>query len=532
MVNNNSSAQLAIVILAAGKGTRMKSDKPKVMHELAGKPMINWLIETCENLNPGKIITVIGPDMPELAQAVAPHETIIQETRNGTGGALKAALPALKGFNGKVLVLMGDEPLVDLQTLETLIAADNLAVQGFNATNPQGLGRMILNDNGTLESIVEDADCNEAQKQITLCNAGNYAIPADKLESWINQITDNNAQSELYLTDLPAIAVKDGVQTQVIQSQWSGPQNLSWGINDRIQLAAHEQMAQNILRENALRDGVSMTDPSTVYFHHDTKIANGVTIEPNVFFGPNVSVSEKVTIKAFCHIEGAYIESGAIIGPFARLRPETKIGQNVRIGNFVEIKKSTIGKGAKINHHGYVGDCDMGAGVNFSCGAITVNYDGFNKHKTIIGDDVMVGSNVSLIAPITIGNGAFLAAGSTLTNNVESDALEMTKRTPETKKGWAAKYRKIKSAAKKTVIIVALITASSSPALACEGFKTSMNALEQVVLAHQKQQVKKPQSTLPHLQSLNKDLDELEKRVAQYQAQKAAAARAANPPRL
>lgn len=507
-----SKKPLAIVILAAGKGTRMKSDKPKVMHELAGKPMINWLIDTCERLSPAKIITVIGPDMPELAEAVAPHETAIQETRDGTAGAVKAALPALDGFDGNVLILMGDEPLVAPNILEALIAADTLSVQGFDTFSPAGLGRMVLNDDGSLKQIVEDKDCDAVQKQITLCNAGNYCVPADQLAQWVNQIGNDNAQKEFYLTDLPAIAAKDGVATTVIRGNWIGP----WGVNDRLQLAIHEKMLQTRLREQALLNGVTMMDADSVYFHHDTKIGEGVTIEPNVFFGPDVTIDKGVTIKAFCHIEGAYIKSGATIGPFARLRPGTNIAEDVRIGNFVEVKKSNIGKGSKINHHGYVGDAEMGEGVNFSCGAITVNYDGFDKHKTIIGDNVMVGSNVSLVAPIKIGDGAFLAAGSTLTKDVEGDALSMTRPATENKAGWAAKYRKLKKAAKKSVIVLAVISAST-PALAepCPGFTNAMDALDQAMLESQKQS---NQSDLPHLNSLNKDLDELEKRVREHQA--------------
>jgi len=523
-----SNNPLAIVILAAGKGTRMKSDKPKVMHELAGKPMINWLIDTCEQLNPQKIITVIGPDMPELAEAVAPYETAIQETRDGTGGAVKCALPHLEGFNGDVLILMGDEPLVHLESLQALINAGSLAVQGFDTLSPAGLGRMILNEDGTLKEIIEDSDCTLEQKQISLCNAGNYCVPADKLGDWINQIGSENAQNEYYLTDLPSIAAKDDVQTQVVRGQWLGP----WGVNDRLQLSVHEKMLQIRLRENALLNGVSMIDPDSVYFHHDTKIESGVIIEPNVFFGAGVSIDSGAHIKAFCHIEGADIASNAIIGPFARLRPETQIAQDVRVGNFVEVKKSTIGKGSKINHHGYVGDTDMGEGVNFSCGAITVNYDGFEKHKTIIGDNVMVGSNVSLVAPINIGDGAFLAAGSTLTNNVESDALSMTRTEAENKAGWAAKYRAIKSAAKKSAIILAIL-GCTSPALACEGFKNSMSALEQTLEQHQtKTEELKKSSDLPHLISLKQDLDALEKAVAEHHAKKAATSTSASAPRL
>lgn len=496
----------------------MKSDKPKVMHELAGKPMINWLLDTCESLSPDKIITVIGPDMDELAAAVSPHKTAIQENRNGTGGAVKAALPELEGFDGDVLIVMGDEPLVELQTLKNLIAADGLAVQGFNTSKPQGLGRMVINGNGTLKGIVEDADCDDEQRQITLCNAGNYCVPADKLAGWIESIGDDNAQGEYYLTDLPEIAAKDGVKTHVVQSRWDGP----WGVNDRVQLAGHEKMAQNILREQAMREGVSMQDPDTVYLWHDTKIAAGAIIEPNVFFGPEVTIEKDVHIKAFCHFEGARIQAGTTIGPFARLRPGTEIGEDVRVGNFVEIKKSTIAKGAKISHLAYVGDTEMGEDVNFSCGAITVNYDGFNKHKTIIGDNAMVGSNVSLVAPITIGSGAFLAAGSTITSDVESDALSLTRPETQTKKGWAARFRKIKAASKNGIFIAALI-GISTPAIACEGFKNNMSALEAVVAQHQRQaSATNVKQTLPHTASLNQDLDALEKAVADHYAKQAA----------
>ena len=514
-----SHAPLAIVILAAGKGTRMKSDQPKVMHELAGKPMINWLLETCEALNPEKIITVIGPDMPKLAEAVKPHETVIQETRNGTGGAVKCALPALKEFKGNVLILMGDEPLVSLETLKNLIGADGLAVQGFDTPAPHGLGRMMLNENGTLKEIIEDKDCTPEQKKITLCNAGNYCVPAEKLAQWIDAIGNDNAQGEYYLTDLPAIAAKDGIETKVVETRWDGP----WGVNDRMQLAAHEKMLQTVLREKTMCEGVHMIDPDTVYLWHDTTIAPGVIIEPNVFFGPDVTIDENVHIKAFCHFEGTHIKAGTSVGPFARLRPGAEIGEDVRIGNFVEIKKSTIGTGAKINHLAYVGDTEMGKGVNFSCGAITVNYDGFEKHKTIIGDNVMVGSNVSLVAPITIGEGALLAAGSTLTKDVEGDALAMTRPATEEKKGWAAKFRKLKSAAKKAAWAVVFMGVAT-PAMAdpCPGFANAMNALETAMAQQPDTRTAQTSKTLPHLQSLKADLDELEKATREYNKNKQA----------
>lgn len=444
MNKNTPQAPLAIVILAAGKGTRMKSDKPKVMHELAGKPMINWLIDACEGLRPDKIITVIGPDMPELAEAASPHETAIQDIRNGTGGAVKAALPALEGFEGNVLIVMGDEPLVDPEILRALVSAGGLAVQGFETSNPKGLGRMVLNDDGSLKEIIEDADCTDTQKEIKLCNAGNYCVSADKLAGWLGQIDDNNAQGEYYLTDLPAIAAKEGVSTQVIAGAWEG----AWGVNDRVQLAAHEKMLQTRLRENAMREGVSMVDPETVYFHHDTVIEGGVTIEPNVFLGAGVKIKTGATIKAFCHIENTEIKANAAVGPFARLRGGSTLGENVKIGNFVELKNAELAEGVKASHLAYLGDTKIGTGSNIGAGTITCNYNGFEKNRTEIGENVFIGSNSALVAPITIADGAMIAAGSTMTQDTPQDALGMTRADTEIKEGWAAKYRKLKSKAK------------------------------------------------------------------------------------
>lgn len=439
-----SKNPLAIIILAAGKGTRMKSPKPKVMHELAGKPMINWLLDTATALNPEKIIVVAGPDMPELESAVAPHATVIQEQQNGTGDAIKPALPLLEGFAGQVLILMGDEPLIPLETLQDLANREGLSALAFNTNTPAGLGRVLQNPDGTLQSIIEDKDCTPEQTQITLCNAATYSVPASNLAKWINQISDDNAQGEYYLTDLPRIAANDGAPTQIIAIEWQG----SWGINTRTQLAAHEQMLQTRLREALMDSGVTMQDPATVYLWHDTKIASPCTLEPNIYCGPAVTIEKNTTIKAFTHLEGTHIKSGASIGPFARLRPGAKIAQDVRIGNFVEIKNAQIGERSKIGHLAYVGDACLDEDVNFSAGAITVNYDGFQKHQTIIGKNVMIGSNVNLVAPIQVGDDAFVAAGSTITEDVPSGALSIAREPSEIRKGWAAKYRKIKQAAK------------------------------------------------------------------------------------
>ena len=444
MTTNMSKKPLAIVILAAGQGTRMKSARPKVMHELAGKPMINWLIQTCEQLSPEKIITVVGPDMADLEAAVKPHSHVVQPKPEGTADAVKRALPLLKDFDGQVLILMGDEPLVPLEALQEMLTHD-LSALAFDTLTPHGMGRVLLNDDGTLQKIVEEKECSEEQKHITLCNAGNYVVPGAKLAGWIEKISNDNAAGEYYLTDLPVIAAQDGAQTYVVEFGWEGP----WGVNTQSQLAAHEYMIQEFLRETAMVSGVIMQDPATVYLWHDTQIAPGVLIEPNVYFGPGVTVAEGTHIKAFSHIEDAKIGKNTTVGPFARLRPGTDIGEDVRIGNFVEIKKSKIGNRSKISHLGYVGDTVMGEDVNFSCGAITVNYDGFQKHQTTIGKNVMVGSNVNLVAPIEIDDGAFIAAGSTITEDVPEDALSIAREPSEIREGWAAKYRKLKASAKR-----------------------------------------------------------------------------------
>lgn len=428
---------LAIIILAAGKGTRMKSDKPKVLHEIAGKPMLSILLDQLEQLGASRTIVVTAPDMDDVKALAEPHRIAVQKNQNGTGDAVKAALPALEGFDGNVLILLGDEPFVPMNVLAEMVAHDHPTVMGLIPPDPSGLGRMVMNEDGTLDAIVEDKDCTDAQREIYVCNAGNYCVPASKLHKWIAAIGNDNAQNEYYLTDMVEIAKNEGDAFDV----FTIPVDHVWGINDRLQLAEHENVYQEMMRDQFLRAGVSMMDPDSVWFHHDTKLAVGVHLEPNIFFGAGVTVEEGVTIKAFSHIEGAYIKKGSTVGPFARLRPGSDIGENVKIGNFVEIKKSIIGDGAKLSHLAYVGDCEMGKDVNFSCGAITVNYDGFDKFKTVIGDGALVGSNVSLVAPVTIGKGAFLAAGSTITEDVPEDALGIERGEGKAVDGWAKTFR-------------------------------------------------------------------------------------------
>ncbi|MDH5723279.1 MAG: bifunctional UDP-N-acetylglucosamine diphosphorylase/glucosamine-1-phosphate N-acetyltransferase GlmU [Alphaproteobacteria bacterium] len=439
---------LAVIILAAGKGTRMNSSLPKVMHKLAGLPMINWVLNTAEGLSPNKVIVVTGPDMDDLREASKPHETVIQEKQLGTGSALMTAMPALEGFKGDLLVLLGDTPFLSSKTLESLRQArhkqdgTDLSVLGVTLEDPTGYGRLLMDNEGFLKSIREEKDASDEEKQIKIVNTGAFCLDAEKTSAWLASLTNNNAQGEYYITDLPEIAAKDNSKTAIALVK---NENEAKGCNTPYELSLLEKTAQDILRKKNIENGVILQDPCTVYFRYDTQIESGTIIEPSVYFGPEVTVGKNVHIKAFCYFEKCSISEDTTIGPFARIRPDTKIGENVRIGNFVEIKKSTIGKGSKISHLSYVGDTDMGADVNFGCGAITVNYDGFNKFTTKIEDGVMIGSNVNLVAPVTIEKGAFIAAGSTITKDVPKDALSLTRPEQHTIKDWAEKNRKKQS---------------------------------------------------------------------------------------
>ncbi len=436
---------LAIIILAAGKGSRMRSAKPKVMHKVAGRPMINWLIETAECLAPERIIVVTAPNMDDVQDAVAPHQCMIQKQQNGTGDAVKPAAEALKDFDGQVLILMGDEPFVDMGVLETMIDHDGLSVMAIKEEDPAGLGRVITHDDGYLSHIVEDKDCTEQERKINLCNAGNYCLPAKHLSKWLGKLSNDNAQSEYYLTDLPKIAEEDGFKTAVIEGQ----SICRWGVNTRLELAEHEYAAQSILRQQAMEAGVSMVDPATVYLSWDTEFGEDVVIAPNVVIGPLTCIEDNVTIHAFSHIEGAIIEQNAEIGPFARIRPKSVIGKAASVGNFTEVNRSTLKEGAKAKHVSYIGDAIIGEKTNIGAGTIIANYDGFLKHQTIIGDGVFVGSNSTILAPVTVGDKAILAANSTINKNVPGNAMAIARTRQENHEGWASQYRSMKRVQKK-----------------------------------------------------------------------------------
>ncbi len=432
------AASLACIILAAGQGTRMRSAKAKVLHDVAGFPMITHVRRTCEALIPYKIVGVIGPDAPEVGEAVAPHASVIQKERKGTAHAVLAAKDELRGFQGRVLVVYGDTPLLRPETLSALVGQKApVSVLTFEPSDPAQYGRVFLSGEGLVEQIVEYADANAAQRAHTLCNAGVMAFDSDVLWQILSEIKPHNAKGEFYLTDAVAIARAKGLACGYVK----GEAEEVLGINSRVELASAEQIMQKRLRQALMEQGVTLINPDTVHLCADTRIAPDVTIHPYVVFGTSVVVDEGVDILSFSHLEGVRVKKGARIGPYARLRPGTIVGEGAHIGNFVEIKKANIETGAKINHLTYVGDARVGARTNIGAGTITCNYDGFHKHHTDIGSDVFVGSDTALVAPIKIGDRATIAAGSTITENVPEDSLAIARTKQSNKDGWAKRFR-------------------------------------------------------------------------------------------
>jgi bifunctional UDP-N-acetylglucosamine pyrophosphorylase / glucosamine-1-phosphate N-acetyltransferase len=442
---------LAVVVLAAGMGTRMKSTLPKVLHKAAGRSLLGHVLHAAKALQATKVVVVHGPghdDVKKAASKIIPDCQFAEQTeRKGTGHAVMMAEAALTGFDGTVLVLYGDVPLVQPDALKSLLEKRDskhpMAVLGFNAANPVGYGRLIGRGD-VITAIREQKDASESERAITLCNSGIIAIAADDLWAMLKKLTPANAQGELYLTDVVELMAKAGKPCTLAKCDEADVA----GVNDRIQLAAIEAEFQRRLRHKAMLEGATLLQPESVYFSADTKIGRDVVIEPNVFFGPGVTIGDDVEILASSHIEGATIAEGARIGPFARLRPGAEIGENAHVGNYVEIKKAVLGKGAKANHLTYIGDAIIGAGSNIGAGTITCNYDGYEKHLTTIGENVFVGSNTALVAPVKVGNGANIAAGSVITADVPEDALAMTRSPATVKEGWAKRYRAMKAAKK------------------------------------------------------------------------------------
>jgi bifunctional UDP-N-acetylglucosamine pyrophosphorylase/glucosamine-1-phosphate N-acetyltransferase len=438
---------VAILVLGGGRGTRMRSRLPKVLHKAAGRTLLGHVLAAGSAVAPKRTVVVGGAGMPEVAAETRRHapdaQIAIQEKALGTGNAVSTALPVLGDFTGTVLVLYGDVPLITPETIRRLADAITretpLAVLAFKAADPTGYGRLIL-DEGKLVAIREELDATPEECVIDLCNSGFIAADAGLLRRVLPQIRNENAKGEYYLTDLVELAVgeRSGIAYAVC------PEAEVQGVNTRAQLANIEALLQSRYRIAAMEGGATLVAPDTVFFSYDTCLGQDVVIEPSVAFGPGVKVGDDVTILAFSHIEGATIASGARVGPFARLRLGADIGEGAHIGNFVEVKKSAIETGAKINHLTYIGDARVGAKSNIGAGTITCNYDGFNKHVTDIGAGVFVGSNAALIAPVKIGDGATIAAGSVITRDVPSDALAIARGRQELREGWAARFRATK----------------------------------------------------------------------------------------
>ena len=443
MTKNN----IAAVVLAAGMGTRMKSSIPKVMHKIAGRPMLKHLLATLEEINARHVVVVIGSDMEHVSETIAPHKTAIQHERLGTAHAVATAKKELENFDGDILILFGDTPLIKQETLEKMLkarrAGASVVVLGFTPDDAAQYGRLIVGDKG-LEAIVEYKDANAEQRQVNLCNSGVMCVNGSKLYDLIDKVDNSNASGEYYLTDIIEIACNDGLKCTVVE----GEVDELLGVNSKKDLAEAESIAQKRLREKAMENGATLIAPETVHFSYDTVIGRDVVISPFVVFGLGVTIADNVEIKGFCHFEQAVVSNGALLGPYARLRPGAEIGENAHIGNFVEIKKARVEKGAKVNHLSYIGDARVGSKANIGAGTITCNYDGFGKYYTDIGEGAFIGSNTALVAPVSIGDGAITGAGSVITKDVEANALALTRAKQQEKSGWAAKFRKIKQAKK------------------------------------------------------------------------------------
>ena len=413
--------------------------------------MIGHLLDRLEAFQPERTVIVVSPDMPEVADFVAPATTVIQDPPLGTGHAVMAARDALEGFDGDVLVLCGDTPLLTAATMQEMVAARRgkddpaVVVLGFRPDDAGEYGRLVTSGGGALDSIVEYKEADEAQRAIDLCNAGIMAVDGARLFALLDAVTDDNAKGEYYLTDIIEIARAKGWSCAVVETD---DVDEVMGVNSRAGLAEAEAAMQARLRAAAMADGVTLTSPETVWFNTDTKLGRDVSIGPNVVFGSGVTIGDDVEIRAFCHIDGATVEDGAIIGPYARLRPGADIGRDVHIGNFVEIKAARLDEGAKANHLSYIGDSWVGSGANIGAGTITCNYDGFFKSKTEIGEGAFIGSNTALVAPVKVGAGAITGAGSVIAKDVPDNALAIT-RSPQTDRaGWAMQYRLRKQAEK------------------------------------------------------------------------------------
>lgn len=441
----------ALVILAAGKGTRMNSDQPKVLHQIAGAPMLVHAMRAGAALEPDHTIVIAGHGFEDVAKAVSDYDAdaqvILQEDQNGTAHAVNMAKEALVDFDGEVLVLYGDTPFIRTETLEKMLAArqdHDVVVLGFEASDPGRYGRLVVAEN-TLERIVEFADASHEEKSITLCNSGVVSASSSVLFDLLDAVKNNNGQGEYYLTDIIGIAREKGLTATAVTCDEAE----TLGVNSRVQLAEAETAFQARTRIEMMENGVTLQQPETVMFAYDTVVGRDTVIEPNVFFGPDVTIESGAHIRAFSHIEGAHVSRGGIIGPYARLRPGAELAEDVRVGNFVEVKNAQVDAGAKINHLSYIGDATIGAQSNIGAGTITCNYDGVMKHHTTIGANAFIGSNTMLVAPVKIGDEAMTGSGSVITKDVEDGALALARAPQVAKPGMARKLFELLKSKKK-----------------------------------------------------------------------------------
>lgn len=439
---------VALIILAAGKGTRMKSDLPKVLHSIAGAPLLIHAMKSGASLEPDRTVIVAGHGAQAVEAAAKDWsddaEVVLQTEQLGTGHAVAQAAAALDGFEGDAIVLYGDTPFIQPETLEAMLAArteHDVVVLGFNAADPGKYGRLIMNG-GALEKIVEFKDASGEERAVTLCNSGVICAKSDVLSELVSAVSDDNAAGEYYLTDIIGIARSKGLSATVVECAEAE----TMGINSRAELADGEVAFQARARRAAMDNGVTLQAPDTVYFSHDTYIGSDTIIEPNVVFAVGVTVENNATIRAFSHLEGCHVSRGGVIGPYARLRPGAELAEDVKVGNFVEIKNAVIDTGGKVNHLSYIGDAHVGARTNIGAGTITCNYDGVFKHHTTIGEDVFIGSNTMLVAPVKLGRESMTATGTIVTHDVPDGDLAVGRVRQENKTGFARRmFEKLKN---------------------------------------------------------------------------------------
>jgi len=441
----SEAQKFAVVILAAGQGTRMRSDTHKVLHPIAGRPLLLHLLDSVDALGADKSVVVVGKGRDQVEKALDGQSVTVahQAEQKGTAHAVLQARDALAGYDGAVLILYGDTPFVEADTLKRMLerldgdGGPGVVVLASTPADPLNYGRIILGQGDQIAKMVEYKDATEEERAVRFCNSGMMAVRAADLFRWLDKVGNDNAAGEYYLPDVVNIARAEGREAVVIE----GDPYETAGVNSRAELAHLELDWQRRRREQALQDGATLIDPESVWFAHDTRLGRDVTVEPHVVFGSGVAVADGATIKAFSHIEGATIATKAVIGPFARLRPGAIIGEKAKVGNFVEIKKAVLGAGAKANHLSYVGDAEVGANANIGAGTITCNYDGFGKYNTVIGEGAFIGSNTALVAPVSVGAGAIVGAGSVITKNVEADSLAFERNEQKGIAGWAKRFR-------------------------------------------------------------------------------------------